>query len=127
MSNKFIYKSFIGDVFKDIKTIEKEALKAASKHVQKKMKEKVKAIGIGKRTGNLLKGIKYDIRDSDSAFVGVGPPAYHAHLIEFGTLDRWTKKGTYKGKVTKKPFIIPTLEEESEAVRNIMAGGFSKL
>ena len=104
MGNIVKYQSFVKDVFKDIVAVEKEVLKDAAKHVQKKMKEKVSKRGRsfpgappGLKTGNLKKGIKYDIRDRDNALVGLGPPAHHGHLLEFGTKIRTTKKGVNKG------------------------------
>lgn len=128
MSNICKYQSFIKDVFSDIVAVEKEILKEAAQHVQKKMKEKVssKAVSFpgsppGVNTGNLKKGIKYDIRDRDNALVGLGPPAHHGHLLEFGTKNRVTKKGLKKGHVLPRPFVRPTFEEESEAVRKIMS------
>jgi len=109
------------DVFKDIEKAEKKVLKEAAVHVQLKMKEKAKN-KFKKKTGALLKGIGYKIIDRDTALVGAGPPAYHAHLLELGTMDRKTKTGLSKGRIIKTPFMIPTFEEESEAVKRIMSG-----
>lgn len=128
------YQSFMKDVFTDIVKIEKETLKQAATHVRDKMKEKVSKKGRslpgsppGVRTGNLKKGIKFDIRDRDSALVGLGPPAHHGHLLEFGTLRRVTKKGKQLGRVLPRPFVRPTFEEESDTVRKIMEGQFTKV
>lgn len=115
------------EVSNDIKKVEKAVLKEASIHVRNKIKDKIKTLGIGKRSGNLIKGIQYKILNDDVALVGAGAPAYHAHLIEFGTVIRKTKKGKNKGKMTRKPFIIPTLLEESDTVKDIMISGFKKI
>lgn len=137
MANKSTYKSFVKDIFSDMKEIESETLREASKHVRKKMKKKVSkkvksmpGMPPGLNVGNLKKGIKFEIQKSfigKVAFVGVGPPAQHAHLLEFGTIERHTKKGVSKGKVLARPFVIPTFDEESEAVKRIMMGQFGKL
>lgn len=126
-NGKMIYKSYVSEIQKDIKKIEKGILKEASIHVRDKIKEKLKTLGIGKKTGNLVKGIKYEILNDDVSIVGAAPPAYHAHLLEFGTVERKTKKGKRTGKMTMKPFIIPTFIEESDAVKNIMVSGFKKV
>lgn len=127
--NKFTYKSFVDDVFKDIVKAEKEVLREAAKHVRKKMKKKVskKAQSLpgmppGIVTRDLKKGIKFQIADRDHAFVGLSAPAQHGHLLEFGTKIRYTKKGVKKGQVLARPFVRPTFEEETEAVKRIMSG-----
>lgn len=134
MANIVKYQSFMKDVFSDIVKIEKETLREAAIHIRKKMKEKVSKKGRsfpgmppGVKTGNLKRGIKYQIRDRDSALVGLGPPAQHGHLLEFGTKVRKTKKGVNKGHILPRPFVRPTFEEESETVKKIMMGQFSKL
>lgn len=128
------YQSFVKDVFSDIVKIEKNTLKEAAQHVRKKMRKKVSKKGKsfpgmppGKNTGNLRKGIKYAIRDRDSALIGLGPPAQHGHLLEFGTSVRYTKNGVSKGQVLPRPFVRPTFEEEADAVNKIMRGQFSRL
>ena len=113
------YTSYTKDVFKDLETAEQELIKEASIHVRDAMKETAGRL-FKKRSGNLIKGLSYNIIDRDTALVGPGPKAYHAHLLELGTIDRKTKKGHKKGRITKTPFIIPTFMEETQAVINIM-------
>lgn len=113
------YTSFTKDVFKDLEKAEQEVIKEACIHVRDKMKDKAKIL-FKKKSGNLIKGLSYKILDRDTALVGPGPKAYHAHLLELGTVVRKTKKGFVKGQIKKKPFIIPTLIEETPAVMNIM-------
>lgn len=137
MANKNTYKSFVNEVFSDMKEIENETLREAAKHVRNKMKKKVSkkvpsspGMPPGLNVGNLKKGIRFEIKKSimgKVAFVGLGPPAQHGHLLEFGTIERYTKKGVPKGKVLARPFVIPTFDEESEAVKRIMMGQFEKL
>ena len=125
---KVAYNSYMKEIMADIKKSEKKYLTEAAKHVQKKMKEKVgkklksrAGAPPGVRSGKLKKGIKYLVQDN-SALVGLGPPAHHGHLLEFGTVSRTTKKGANKGMVAARPFLRPTFEEESDAVRNILTG-----
>jgi hypothetical protein len=82
-----------------------------------------------KRSGNLVKGILYvnDDKHHESK-VGVGPPAHHAHLMEFGTQNRTVLnyrgvKGKQKnvGRVLPHPFVQPTFEEEAGAVKEILS------
>jgi len=133
---KIIFKSFVNDVMKDIKKAEKKALRNAAVHVKKKIKQKLKGVAgrslpgqvPGHISGDLIKGVQFAFKDpntfrktTDEVFVGVGPPAYHAHLLEFGTRRRTTKKGANKGQVLPRPFIIPTFQEEAQAVINIIS------
>lgn len=123
------YQSYVKSVFKDIEKAEKEVVKAASIHVRDKIKEKLTKSDMPSaagqpphiKSGNLRKGIKYQILDRDTAVVGAGSPAYHAHLLEFGTVERETKKGVKKGRVAARPFIIPTFTEEADTVKQIMS------
>jgi len=127
MANTFTYKSFVDDVFKDMVKSEKKILRKAAAHVRKKMREKVSrksrakpGMPPGLGEGNLRRGIKFDVVDRDHALVGLSSPAQHGHLLEFGTQERYTEKGVYKGRVAPMPFVIPTFMEETEAVRQIM-------
>jgi len=130
------YQSFVKNVMKDMRKAEKKQLRNAAVHLRKKIKQKLKVTAgkslpgqtPGKVTGNLIKGIRFAFKDPssfrptiDTVFVGVGPPAYHAHLMEFGTRIRTTKKGVNKGHVLPRPFLIPTFQEETQAVINIMS------
>jgi len=130
------YQSFVKEVMKDIRKAEKKQLRKAAVHVRGKIKQKLKGVAgrslpgqvPGHITGDLIKGVKFAFKNpntmrptTDEVFVGVGPPAYHAHLLEFGTRIRKTKKGVNKGQVLPRPFIIPTFQEETQAVINIMS------
>jgi len=130
------YTSFIDRTIRELTMEQKRHLSKAAAHVAKKMRQKVSdeyfegdhsAPGEppGKMTGNLKKGIGYKHEHPGEVLVGVGPPGYHAHLLEFGTVDRWitTKNGKkkYVGNVEPRPFVYPTLVEETAAVKRILS------
>lgn len=123
------YKSYLDKVLKDMDKAEKKNLKKAASHVAKKLRQKLKVTAgrslpgqpPGKVSGELIKGVRYKVINRDSALVGFGPPAYHAHLMEFGTRIRKTKKGVNKGHVLPRPALIPVFNEEAKNVINIMS------
>jgi len=129
---KVTLKSLINEAMKDIDKADKEVRIEASKHLIKKMKEKVSDKYFkgyhsqpgeppGSHTGNLKKGIGYaDSEKNHETKVGVGPPAYHAHLMEFGTDVRFVK-GKNVGRVLPRPFVLSTFDEETEAVKRILS------
>lgn len=60
-----------------------------------------------KKTGNLLGSITTKaIRKVASAYAGFkrsgARKGNHAHLVDRGTAKRWTKKGAYRGSVSKR-------------------------
>jgi HK97 gp10 family phage protein len=115
------FTSYLKSIEKDLVKAEYEVLKKASMHVRKKIAEKAKSM-FRKQSGNLTKGIMWDRRGQHSTLVGVGSPAQHAHLLELGTVERKQKKsGRRVGKVTARPFILPTFEEELAAVKEILS------
>lgn len=127
---KISFKSFAKQIERDLKKGRREKLKKAGQHVQKAIKEKVKTKRIsqpgeppGRFSGNLYKGIGYQVKPEDEeVLVGARPPAYHAHLLEFGTEQRTVEKtGKDAGKVEARPFIFPTFEEEKEEVKRILS------
>lgn len=133
-----MFSSFYSEIEKVIKDIEKgefNARKRAAQHLRKKMRQKVSsktksASGNppGRGTGNLRKGIIY-VNGKERTKVGVGPPAQHAHLLEFGTEERYVKKingkklskPKYVGRVLPRPFVFPTFDEERTTVERIMS------
>jgi len=122
-----VYRSYLGEVTRDIRKAERKRVLAAAKHVRKALGDKVNRVGVslagappGKQSGRLRKGIAYTVVDADTALVGFRAPAHHAHLLEFGTRDRIVKKtGASAGHVAARPFFVPTLREESPAVERI--------
>lgn len=132
--NSIMRQSFVKDIIKDLEKSEKRLRTKAAIHLRTKMKEKVskKETSLpgnppGKDSGDLIRGIMY-VHDGDETKVGVGPPAYHAHLMEFGTAGRIVKnyrghKGVEKnvGRVLPRPFVQPTFEEEAATVVEILS------
>lgn len=110
-------KSYFGKVQKELDKSERKVRTKAARHVTKVLKSKAKT-RYGKDS-NYYKGIGYK-NYKDVTKVGVGPPAFHAHLIEFGTDPRYTTAGKSTGKMPEAPLIIPTFEAEKEAVANIL-------
>ena len=125
------YQSFVKDIIRDLGKEESKVLVAASKHVQKKMRAKVSNKNRslpgqppGLNSKNLRKGIRFEIEKSYAgkrAFVGIGSPAQHAHLLEFGTKERKTKDGKNKGRVLPRPFVFKTFDEEQNEIQRIMS------
>ena len=73
-----------------------------------------------KDTGELRKAWKRSFAKSfdRDQWVKVRNPAPHAHLVEFGTGERFTKDGKSKGSMPARPFLRPAVEsKKGEAVR----------
>jgi len=75
----------------------------------------------------MLDGV-YHKNEKKRSLVGYGPDAYHAHLIEFGTDQRFVKNyrgkpGVRKGvgRMEKRPILQPVLESEAGAVKRILS------
>jgi HK97 gp10 family phage protein len=82
------------------------------------------------RTGDLAESIgAYRVSQKSATSIGevrVGPrrqggfKGYHAHLVEFGTVKRQTKKGANRGIMRAKPFIKPAFNQtKAEVERRI--------
>jgi HK97 gp10 family phage protein len=117
--NNVVLKTSIQQTIKELEKAEEANIKRASVHVQKKMREKVGKKGAstpgqppGRRSGNLRKGIKTKM-DGRIGIVGTGKPAYHAHMLEFGTT-----------KMRPRPFFVSTFEEEESVVEKLVAGNW---
>lgn len=111
----------------EIRQEEMKRMETAAKLIKDKILEKIDSLGIKKLTGNLKKGIKYK-RLANSFLVGAMSPAWHAHLLEFGTVTRKVmnfmgRKGVVvsAGAVKPTPFIFPTFAEQAEPVRQILS------
>lgn len=117
--NKINFTSFTDGVLKDIRKAEKRALTKVGRHMVKEIRHKIDQVGIKKHTGHLKKGIAFKVED-DSAIIGYGPPAQHAHLVEMGTKIRHTKTGKVTGYIKPTPILIPTFEEQRAALREIL-------
>jgi HK97 gp10 family phage protein len=125
--------SDIRKVINELDKAQEKKLDIAAVHLRTKIKDKLKNKHTsfpgeppGKKSGNLIKGVIFT-RNPGKRFVGMGKPAYHAHLLEFGTGPRTVKN--YRGKgvavavgsVAPRPFLIPTFEEEKENVKKLLS------
>ena len=116
------FNSYIKEINKELEKVERRQRGKAVKLLKNKLKQKAtERFGSG---SNITKGIGH-ISDKYESRVGVGPKAYHAHLIEFGTDTRFTTKGIGSGEkgtghIQAEPFVFPTFEENTQAVINIM-------
>ena len=105
------------------------ALYAAAKPIEDAQK-KILSAKTTKRTGNLDKSIgrvRVSIRKANElGTVRIGPRrggvyrGFHGHLIEFGTKDRYTKKGKYTGRGPSLPFVAPSYNEKMGESRAIL-------
>ena len=129
---KMTSKNIIADVIKDLDKTELKRRTEAAQHLVRVMKAKVnkrgKSVSGGppsRVTGDLFRGIVYKNLEHVT-YAGLGPPAYHGHLLEFGTKERKTKKGPGSGPrgsghVEPRPFVFPTFQEEAPAVEEILS------
>lgn len=80
---------------------------------------KIKAGSIKYDADNIVKSIHVDTkrtrkqrRDRSRVTVYVGPSHPLAHLFEFGTAQRFTKKGARRGYITATPFLRQAWDEK---------------
>lgn len=135
---KVTLNSYIKETIRDLQKAETRVRTKAARHLTKKMRAKVSDVYFegyasqpgeppGKKSGNLRKGIGYqNLNKQHRTKVGVGPPAFHAHMLEFGTQERFVPiKGSAKkrkvGRVLPRPFVMPTFEEEQGTVKDILS------
>lgn len=117
------YTSFFDEVNKQLNKGEKRNRLKAVRYLARKLRLEIKK-EYGKN--DLYEGIDYDHGETISRF-GYTKPAYHAHLIEFGTDERFVKnwrktgKGKSVGRMPKKPIFIPFIQKEADNVGSILA------
>lgn len=134
--------SYIPQKIRALEKSQEKTLDRAAAYMKTKIKEKIKKRSVsqpneppGKRSGDLYKGVKVGRRgrdvNSEYRIVGMGPPAHHAHLLEFGTVPRTVKNWKGKkgqshtsGRVLPRPFMGPTFQEEAPAVERILSGAW---
>jgi HK97 gp10 family phage protein len=131
----YLYKSQIKQIQKELEKEQKSRIRDAAVYARKKVRSKIKKSNSSapgtppkSRSGDLRKGIKYKVYP-EYAFVGATGPAHHAHLMEFGTDERFTKEGKSTGRVDKtapRPFLFPTFLEEKETIKKKLAGVWVK-
>lgn len=127
MASIFKYKSNLSTILKDIKDTEKNRVQEAAKLVRKNMRKMVTkklksspGMPPGLYRGNLKKGIAYSRINEYTYDVGFKAPAYHAHILEFGTRVRRGKDGKSRGEIKPRPFFRPTLELSKPGVKHIL-------
>ena len=112
------YESFLGDIDKEINAIARKKRIKAGNHVKEKLRQAAtQKFGAD---SNIVEGIGSKQLKTTS-IVGVGPPAQAAHLIEFGTDERYQRKGKYTGKIKKDPFVFPVYIAETPEVERILS------
>ena len=143
---------FADELVEIVNDYPKEAKKFLKKEARDLRKSTVTEMNrkVGKKTGNLRKGIKmgqvYRYRENDNLSVRVygGKPAHHAHLIDRGhkivTPYRWRKKprkhggGAVTGRARAFPFFEPAGEKFEDKFRedcqefldDLIIGGIGK-
>jgi len=131
----FVMKSSLNIISRVADDIDKTAqarVMTAARYVRKKIVESARAT-YPKVSGDLFKGVAAQSRtgpkgDKAYAVVGMTAPAYHAHLLEFGTKPRivqnaFGRKGVKMnvGRVKAKPFVEPVFEREADQVEKILS------
>lgn len=59
-------------------------------------------VNVKNRKGNLIKAFKEKVYPRKTkVHAGFGKKGHHAHLVDRGTVKRYTKKGAYRGSVSK--------------------------
>jgi len=121
--------NIIDKTIRDIEKAANDRVWEAAVYVRDKLKDKAKTM-FTKRSGDLIRGMAAAKRDNKAyAIVGASAPAYHAHLLEFGTVPRTVKnyrgqqgRAVAVGQIKPTPFILPTFEEEKNNVEKILSG-----
>jgi HK97 gp10 family phage protein len=118
-SNNFVFKDMVKDFEKDMNAVRKKKAREAAKIFAKKLRQSIKS-RVGKKTGNLLKGVKYNIRPG-VAVVGMAAPAFHAHFLEHGTEERIDKNGKSSGKMPQIEFFLPAYRDAEQEIINYVS------
>lgn len=114
------------------KGVVKKALKKSSEGIETAAKnmapwaEKPKRYAYSKhlkdtiKTSTQLKKSQRGFIDRSRVTVYVGSTAPHAHLIEWGTTERFNKKGAYRGFVPARPFMRIAWDMNKKRALNIL-------
>lgn len=96
----------------------KETAKAVQKDARARAPVSRRKKSRGK-SGDLRRSIrpKYFDGGLSATVVPRKPKGSHRHLVEYGTKSRYTKKGQYRGKMPKIPFMAPA-EKAAEGQYN---------
>lgn len=96
-----------------------EAMRTAGTPIKQAMRSALRG---HKRTGDLRRSITSRVRRYGKGYVvGVYGPSWplgaHAHLLERGTKERWTKHRAYRGRMPVIPFAKPAYESSKAEVQ----------
>lgn len=120
MTFKLDFKSNLDAVNRKLEQAERRQRVRAAQHLKKALK--ATAVGRFGAESDITKGVGTQHKHADSeSLVGMGPPAYAAHLIEFGTDLRYKSDGRATGRVAAMPFVFPTFARESAEVVAILS------
>ena len=118
------------------KNIASGIVNAGGQVLVKEIRKNIKA-KTTKRTGNLIKGVKKRKRRGlpHRVLVYMGAPAYHSHLVEYGTVQRrpaqrkgkrtqvrvvklkgQLKRIVHTGRMTATPFFRPAVDESHQLI-----------
>lgn len=121
---KITFTSSLNSQWKEIEKGEYEQRKKAAKYLKKKLKEDVKR---KYGAGDLSDGVAH-VNYKTFSKVGFTKPAYHAHLLEFGTDIRFARnylghKGLQHttGRIIADPILKPVIQREADKVFEIMS------
>jgi hypothetical protein len=124
--NKFTLNSFVDDVIKDLEKEEKKKLKKASSILKRKTRSNIRSLGLVEE-GNLLKGVKDDVY-KNAVLVGLSAPAFHALIVELGTVERFTlgdgveRKGVRStGVMPATPYFLPAFQSSLPKIQNALS------
>lgn len=85
------------------------------------------------RTGNLMSSFTTKTKKRLSkAYAGFNKKGHHAHLVDSGTVKRWTKNGAYRGSVSKNSpqhgsnFWHSAVEQKKQAAMNELMDSIEK-
>jgi len=107
------------------KTVLRGALRKAAQPILAAAKENVPAGATGNlsdslKIGTRLKKSQRRYRHRDVVIVFIGSSAPHAHLIEFGTQERYRKRGGSTGSMPAYPFLTKAWDAQKRAALDIL-------
>ena len=128
-----INKQFKAGILKNLSKAARVVVKELKKQVGDEYVEGYRSIAgepPAKQSGRLQKGIGFaHDKHAVETMVGFHRPAYHAHLMEFGTDTRYQtevngkplSKPRHVGHVEPRPFFVNTLVENTGKIKEILS------
>lgn len=129
--NRFIYKSFVGEIDKEIRAAEKKVLKKAAAVFKKQVKSNIENLGLVEDSGALLSAVASDI-GTHGVWVGMDVrKAPHALLIELGSYISGMRKTRGEGQERKgvretgvlkpRPFFLRAFSSTYPQIQKILS------